>query len=138
VVAGRAGGIPLQLQDGSGGFLVESVEECAMRTSALLADAELRQDMGRSGREHVRDRFLLPRLLADELRVYGSVLDASPNRSVHLGVAVDGSRDPVCGMEVDADVARVLELDGREHFFCSQTCEDEFARDPDRFLRARR
>ena len=29
VVAGRAGGIPLQMADGTGGILVDSVEECA-------------------------------------------------------------------------------------------------------------
>ncbi len=29
VVAGRAGGIPLQLDDGQSGYLVDSVEECA-------------------------------------------------------------------------------------------------------------
>ena len=35
VVAGRAGGIPLQLQDGVGGFLVDSVEECATGSASF-------------------------------------------------------------------------------------------------------
>ena len=37
VVAGRAGGIPLQMADGTGGILVDSVEECARAMVALLA-----------------------------------------------------------------------------------------------------
>ena len=44
VVAGRAGGIPLQMPDGVGGQLVDSVEECA---SAML-DAAERPRAGRS------------------------------------------------------------------------------------------
>ena len=38
VVAGRAGGIPLQMADGTGGMLVDSVEECARAMVALLRD----------------------------------------------------------------------------------------------------
>jgi trehalose synthase len=41
VVAGRAGGIPLQLADGVGGVLVESIEECAQAIAALLGDPDL-------------------------------------------------------------------------------------------------
>lgn len=40
VVAGRAGGIPLQMADGVGGILVDSVEECAAALRELLADRE--------------------------------------------------------------------------------------------------
>lgn len=73
VVAGKAGGIPLQLS-GGGGYLVGSIEECAERTVELLRDPELRHEMGREGQREVRRRFLLPRLLADELKLYSSVL----------------------------------------------------------------
>ena len=74
VVAGEAGGIPLQLPDGVGGYLVGSVEECAARVSELLADPREAERLGAAGREHVRQNFLLPRLLADELRLYASLL----------------------------------------------------------------
>ncbi len=67
VVAGRAGGIPLQMPDGVGGILIESTEECATALLRLLEDRELADSLGASGREHVRERFLLPRLLRDEL-----------------------------------------------------------------------
>ncbi|HEY8303791.1 MAG TPA: glycosyltransferase [Solirubrobacteraceae bacterium] len=69
VVAGRAGGIPLQMADGAGGLLVDSVEECAEALLGLLRDRALAQELGWSGRERVREHFLLPRLLLDELRL---------------------------------------------------------------------
>ncbi|HYM54771.1 MAG TPA: glycosyltransferase [Solirubrobacteraceae bacterium] len=69
VVAGRAGGIPLQMPAGVGGLLVESVEECATAMLELLNDRELAGRLGEAGRARVRERFLLPRLLMDELRL---------------------------------------------------------------------
>jgi len=74
VVAGRAGGIPLQLQDGEGGFLVDSVEECAEQTLWLLRHPEEGRALGAIGREVVREKFLLMRLIADELYLYSSLL----------------------------------------------------------------
>ena len=76
VVAGRAGGIPMQMPDEVGGLLVESVEECAAALLRLLSDGELARELGRAGRDHVREHFLLPRLLLDELRLL-STLDSS-------------------------------------------------------------
>ena len=81
VVAGRAGGIPLQLPDGSGGFLVDDVEGCADRTLWLLEHPDDARELGARGREVVRERFLLTRLIADELGLYASLLSgraASP------------------------------------------------------------
>jgi trehalose synthase len=138
VVAGRAGGIPLQLQDGVGGYLVDSVEECAERVTELVLDAGLRRQLGERGRALVRQRFLLTRLLADELRLYASV-QGTPTVEMpgKMLVGLGGEhRDPVCGMSIDTASARRLTVEGRDYFFCSQSCEDEFAADPDRFLRA--
>jgi trehalose synthase len=67
VVAGRAGGIPMQMPEGVGGLLVDSVEECASAMLELLNDRALAEQLGESGREHVREHFLLPRLLMEEL-----------------------------------------------------------------------
>jgi trehalose synthase len=69
VVAGRAGGIPMQMPEGVGGLLVDSVEECAAAMLKLLNDRELADHFGHSGRERVREHFLLPRLLMEELRL---------------------------------------------------------------------
>jgi trehalose synthase len=39
----------------------------------LLEDRELAEQLGHSGREHVRQHFLLPRLLMEELRLLASI-----------------------------------------------------------------
>jgi trehalose synthase len=70
VVGGRAGGIKLQIEDGTHGFLVDSVEHCAERTVELLKDPELADKMGAAGREHVRGSFLCTRELEDWLRLF--------------------------------------------------------------------
>jgi trehalose synthase len=73
VVANRSGGIPLQMGDGVGGFLVDSTAECAERTLYLLRHRDEARTLGLAGRERVRQRFLITRLLADELRLVGSL-----------------------------------------------------------------
>lgn len=73
VVAGRAGGIPMQMPDGVGGMLVDSVEECASAILKLLSDRDLAAALGASGREHVRENYLLPRLLMEELRLLATL-----------------------------------------------------------------
>jgi trehalose synthase len=85
VIAGRSGGIPLQLDDGASGYLIDSTEECAARTVELIKDPERRAAFGAAGHAHVRERFLLPRLILDELRLYAELLDppgaGSPSRA---------------------------------------------------------
>jgi trehalose synthase len=83
VVAGRAGGIPLQMPEGVGGMLVGSVEECATAMLRLLNDRELAEQLGQSGRERVREHFLLPRLLMEELRLLATL--GSHGASVSTG-----------------------------------------------------
>ena len=69
VVANRAGGIPLQMEGDVGGFLVDSTEECAQRVLQLLRDRDEARKRGQAGRERVRQRFLITRLLVDEMRL---------------------------------------------------------------------
>jgi trehalose synthase len=73
VVAGYAGGIPMQMPAGTGGRLVASTEECAGAMLELLGNAELAHELGASGQARVREHFLLPRLLRDELRLLTSL-----------------------------------------------------------------
>jgi trehalose synthase len=68
-IGGNVGGIPLQVEDGVTGFLVDSVEACAQRSLEVLADPALGRRLGRAGKEHVRRHFLMPRLLRDWLRM---------------------------------------------------------------------
>ena len=66
-IGGRAGGIVAQIEDGTTGYLVNSAEECAARTLEVMADQAAAREMTRRGKEHVRRRFLTPRLLRDWL-----------------------------------------------------------------------
>ena len=69
VVGGTAGGIPLQVRDGVDGYLADEVEQVAARVVELIGDPGLATEMGRAGRERVRERFLVTRVLADELEL---------------------------------------------------------------------
>ncbi|HPD06752.1 MAG TPA: glycosyltransferase [Candidatus Bipolaricaulis sp.] len=71
VVATNVGGIPQQVIHGQTGYLVEpgDYEGAASLVTRLLQDPELRHRIGSQGREHVRQNFLMPRLLLDWLRV---------------------------------------------------------------------
>ncbi len=43
--------------------------------------------------------------------------------------------DPVCGMQVDKRVAKhTLSHDGMDYYFCSRSCRDKFAANPERFV----
>jgi trehalose synthase len=69
-IGGNVGGIPLQIQEGETGFLVDSPEDCAERSLRFLSDPELGKKLGRAGKEYVRTHFLTPRLLRDWLRIF--------------------------------------------------------------------
>lgn len=73
VVANRAGGIPLQMEDGIGGFLVDSTEQSIEKTLYLLKNPKEAKKMGLAGKERVRERFLTPRLVRDWLRLLSSL-----------------------------------------------------------------
>jgi trehalose synthase len=69
-VGGRAGGIPAQITDGVTGWLVGSPEECADACREILDDPLAAAARGRRGKEDVRHRFLMPRLLRDWLALF--------------------------------------------------------------------
>ncbi len=82
VVATRVGGVPDVVEEGEDGFLVEpgATEELAERLAQLAADPELRERMGRAGRDRVLPRYAVPRLVDDVDRLYLSLLqDARPS-----------------------------------------------------------
>jgi trehalose synthase len=74
-IGGNVGGIPLQVENGLSGYLVDSVEQCAARTIDILKDPALGKALGRRGKEHVRKHFLTPRYLRDYLRIFHSMLE---------------------------------------------------------------
>lgn len=135
VVAGRAGGIPLQMADGVGGLLVEGVEECANGVRELLADRDRARELGRSGRERVRERFLLPRLVLDHVRLMRELADGEP-----LATDPDWRRrhDPVCGMALGENPEGTATYRDVEYGFCSSRCRERFVDEPGRYVRRSR
>jgi trehalose synthase len=76
-IGGAVGGIPLQIQDGETGYLVNSIDECADRCMRLLSDPRRARQMALAGKEFVRHNFLTPRLLRDDLRLFNDLLAGS-------------------------------------------------------------
>jgi trehalose synthase len=73
VVGGNVGGIPLQVINGKNGFLVNSMEDAAEKTVYLLKNPEEAERMGKEGRRHVLDNFLITRHLEDYLKLFSSL-----------------------------------------------------------------
>jgi len=74
VVAGHAGGIPLQFPAGYEDYLIESVEDCAAKVLFLLEHRDIAESFGRAGQAKIRTEFLLPRLIRDELQLIKDVM----------------------------------------------------------------
>ena len=70
MVASRVGGIVAQIQDGETGWLVNSPEECAQACLEILGDPAAARQRALRGKEFVRRRFLMPRLLRDWLVLF--------------------------------------------------------------------
>jgi trehalose synthase len=130
VVAGHAGGIPLQMADGVGGMLVDSVERCAAAMVHLLQHPAEAEELAARGRARVREHFLLPRLLLNELALMRDVLQSGPIRPMPASTT---SRDPVCGMAVEAEPPLAATYQGRLYVFCSEACRTRFLRNPERY-----
>jgi len=73
VIGGFAGGITAQVVYGVTGYTVNSVEGAAFRARQLLADPELRAQLGAAARGHVRQHFLLTRHLGDMLALMATL-----------------------------------------------------------------
>jgi trehalose synthase len=58
-IAGAVGGIPNQVIDKLTGVLVHTVEGCAYQMRYLLTHPEFAAQLGRNGREHVKENFLM-------------------------------------------------------------------------------
>jgi len=132
VIAGRAGGIPLQMADGVGGILVDSVDGCARAMVELLREPERARMLGEKGKERVRERFLLPRLLLNELSLLARLAEGQPLTPSPGDEAIP--RDPVCGMAVKtAAVSQVYA--GQTYVFCSEECSSRFRINPTHYLK---
>jgi trehalose synthase len=70
VVASAVGGIPLQVRNKLTGLLCHSVEGAAYALRQILANPDYGRWLGRNGREHVRQHFLITREIRDYLLVF--------------------------------------------------------------------
>jgi trehalose synthase len=74
MVAGRVGGIVVQIDDGETGWLVDTVDQCAEAVIEILRDPKEARTRALGGKEHVRRHFLTPRLLRDWLALFDMLL----------------------------------------------------------------
>jgi len=76
VVASNVGGIPIQIEDGKNGFLLEPKDTAgfAERIVHLLKNADERKNLGKNARETVRKNFLITRLLSDYLDMLNAIM----------------------------------------------------------------
>jgi trehalose synthase len=58
-IAGAVGGIPTQVIPKLTGMLVHSIEGCAYQIRYLLTHADFANQLGKNGREHVKENFLM-------------------------------------------------------------------------------
>ncbi|WP_194174927.1 glycosyltransferase [Desulfofundulus thermobenzoicus] len=86
VIGGDVGGIPGQITDGYNGFLIspgeKGIAEMARRIRYLLLNPAFAREMGKRGKEAVRERFLITRGIRDEMMIFDSLL--SRTRSPRL------------------------------------------------------
>ncbi len=76
VIASNIGGIPLQIQDGESGFLIDPHDKkgTVEKIISLLEDPEMGVEMGEKGKEHVRNNFLIIRLLENYLDLLSELI----------------------------------------------------------------
>ena len=76
VVASKVGGIPLQIKDSETGFLLdtEDIQGFAEKIVEILQHPKLGENMGKKGKEIVRDNYLITRLMSDYLDLFIDML----------------------------------------------------------------
>jgi len=70
VIATAVGGIPLQIRNKLTGLLCYTVEGAAYALRQLLSNPEYANQLGKNGREHVRQNFLITNHLKDYLLMF--------------------------------------------------------------------
>ncbi|OGD86476.1 hypothetical protein A2164_03665 [Candidatus Curtissbacteria bacterium RBG_13_35_7] len=76
VIGGNVGGIKLQIKNGKNGYLVNNFQEAAKLIVKLLKDNQLRSRIGKKAKETVREKFLMPRYILENLKIYDELLNS--------------------------------------------------------------
>ena len=72
VVASKIGGIPSQVINGKNGYLhkPDDIEGFSNSVIKILKDKKLGKELGEYGKEHIRNNFLITRLILDWLNIF--------------------------------------------------------------------
>jgi len=74
VIGSRVGGIPMQMSRELDQLLVSSIEECAEKIVMLLQNKDMARELGAKGKKQVQSKFLVARLVRDELMLIKKLL----------------------------------------------------------------
>lgn len=77
VVGSDIGGIPTQIVEGKNGYLVDphDYNQVAKKVKDILSDEQLKEEMGKKGKERIRKKFLITRHIEDWLDVWIELLE---------------------------------------------------------------
>lgn len=80
VIASNVGGIPLQIIDGVNGYILEpnDIDGFANKAILLLKNKRLREHLGKNGIKHVKNNFLITRLMSDWMNIFEYYLASNP------------------------------------------------------------
>jgi len=81
-IASAVGGIPLQIAHKYSGILTHSIEGTAYWIKQLLNEPEYAEKLGKNGKEHIKNNFLITRHIRDYLLLFLSLYN--PSDIVHL------------------------------------------------------
>ena len=73
VIASAVGGIPLQIAHKHSGILTRSIEGTTYYLKQLLNEPDYAEKLGRNGREHIKENFLITRHIRDYLLLFISL-----------------------------------------------------------------
>jgi len=83
VIASNVGGIPFQIQHGHNGYFYKNAPRTAAKVISLLDNPQMAKTMGRNGRHHVRQHFLLPDRMGDYLLAIDIAMNSRQNKKLH-------------------------------------------------------
>ena len=84
VIGGDVGGIRIQVINHHTGYLVNTPEGAAHRIRFLLHRRQKMQEMGKTGREFVRENFLLTRHLRDYLTLFYTLINGNGEKKIQI------------------------------------------------------
>ena len=98
VIGGAVGGIPVQIIHKLTGVLVHSVEGCAYQLRYLLTHPDIAGQLGKNGREHVKENFLMTTNVKRWLLLYqlmlGMARPVKPDKAVVPADLAKGAPEP--------------------------------------------